>query len=330
MPFLFQSQNTSGILSLQIDQSISKKLSPRKWIHTMFFKRSHDFPEREGARNIASLVKKQRLPSSMTIEASLSLTLFLVFMISLCQLFLVMQLQLKIQKALEQVGNEAAQYSYITSQVPLWDSQSQLIQKIRDYLMTELSEEALRICFIDAVGQQVLEDSMVVDGIRGISLKESQLLEEKGVLKLVVTYRIRLPLTLLGMKDVTLRQQCYRYGLLGDQEPEKKQEAAETMVYVTKYGQVYHVTLNCTHLNLSVRSVSMIQIEELRNDNGERYFPCELCRPTGREDAVYLTKEGDRYHDELNCGGIRRHITAIPVSQIGELRPCSRCGKEAS
>ena len=330
MPFLFFSQNKSGTFSLPRFYNDPQKLSPHVCIQTTSRKELQNISQRERAWNIPSLAGRKQVTSSMTIEASLCLTIFLVFMISLCQLFMILQLQMKIQKALEQVGNEAAQYSYITSQVPLWDSESQLIQRIREYLMTELSEEALRLRFVDVMGQQVLDDSIVVGGAQGVSFEDSKLLQEQGVLQLVASYSIRLPIAVWGFDHVTLQQQCYRYGLLGDREPAKKQTNEEAMVYVTKYGEVYHVTLSCTHLNLSVRSVSMSQVASLRNDNGAIYQPCELCRPTGREDAVYLTREGDRYHDELTCGGIRRHISAIPMSQIQDRRPCSRCGKEAS
>lgn len=264
----------------------------------------------------------------MTIEASLCLTVFLIFMVSLCQLFVVMQLQLRVQRALEQVGNEAAQYTYLSNQVSWWDSESQLLSEIQDFFLAEISEEALRIRFLDVLGSDVWESSLLPDGAAGVSFEESQLLREHHRLYLVVTYRIRLPVSLLGIDEITLRQQCYRYALLGDRAPSHRAETPETMVYVTKHGEVYHTTLLCTYLNLSVRSVSMSQVGNLRNDQGACYYACELCEPTGREEAVYLTSWGDRYHKERGCSGIQRYITSIPLEEASHLRACSRCGKE--
>ena len=266
-------------------------------------------------------------PGSLTLEASLALTLFLLFVISLCQLFLVMQLQLRIQKDLEQVSGEAAQYSYISSQVTLWDSKSRLVGKIEDYLLTELSEEALRLRFISVSAEEYLDQSLVEGGAGGVSFHESSILDDGHRIRLVVSYRVSLPFSVLGFGSIEFRQQSYRYAWLGDTDPQEKTEQDEQMVYVTKDSQVYHLTLSCTYLKLSVRSVTLPSVDGLRNENGAKYYPCELCRPAGTENIVYITGDGIRYHSHRDCGGISRNVTSIPISQVGDRRPCSRCGQ---
>ena len=344
MPFLFQVHDISGNLSQTRSYFNPQKLSPSdplpRNLHAI---RKEDVSHKEGERvwNIPSLADfrpsfSERMGDeinggmlgSMTIEASLCLTVFLVFMVSLCQLFLVMQLQLRMQKALEQVGSEVAQYSYLNSQIHLWESESHLLEELKESLLAELSKEAIRIRFVELLGPETLAHSVLAEGEAGISFDDSRLLQEHHRLRLVVSYPIRLPVRLLGVGDITLRQQCYRYARMGDVDPTKKVETAERMVYVTKNRQVYHVTLSCTYLNLSVRSVAMSQVSELRNDSGGIYYACERCEPTGRESAVYLTEDGDRFHDEWDCPGLRRYITSVPISQVGDLRLCSRCGKE--
>ena len=332
MPFLFQVHNKSGNLSHSRFYFIPQTLSPGNPILTKkhcFRKENISISEGERAWNIPFLNGSGRkISGSMTIEASLCMTLFLVFMISLCQLFLVMQLQLRMQKALEQVGSEVAQYSYLNSQIRLWESESQLLEEVKEYLLAELSEEAIRIRFTEVLGPETLAHAVLVNGTEGISFEESRLLREHHRLRLVVSYAIRLPVRLLGVGDIPLQQQCYRYAKMGDVDPSQKVETTEKMVYVTKNRQVYHLTLSCTYLNLSIRSVSMSQVSDLRNDSGGKYYACERCEPTGQEDAVYLTEDGDRFHDEWDCAGLRRHITSIPIRQVEGLRPCSRCGKE--
>ncbi len=333
MPFLFQVHDKSGNLSHSRFYYFNPQtLSPGNPITTKIYpvrKENNSLIERERAWNIPSLdLSTSKVPGSMTIEASLCLTVFLVVMVSLCQLFLVMQLQLRMQNALEQVGSEVAQYSYLNSQIPLWESESQLLEELKEYLLAELSQEAIHMRFVEILGPETLARSVLADGASGISFEESSLLRDHHRLRLVVSYSIRLPVRLLGMGDITLRQQCYRYARMGDVDPAKKVENTERMVYVTNNRQVYHVTLSCTYLNLSVRSVSMSQVSDLRNDSGGKYYACERCDPTGREDAVYLTEDGDRFHDEWDCAGLRRHISSVPISQVEDLRPCSRCGKE--
>ncbi len=274
------------------------------------------------------LLPQGRRQASLTIEASLGLSLFLLFMVSLCQIFLIMQLQIRLQRTLEQVGSEAAQYCYVSSQIPLWKSESKLISHIEDYLLAELSKEALRLRFIWAAGEENLNDSILLDGADGLSFEESSILQEENRIKLVVSYKVRLPLAVLGMDSILFRQQSYRYGWLGDVAPEKPVEnSKEPMVYVTKTGQVYHLTLSCTYLKLSVRQVEAAQIAGLRNESGGKYYACERCRPEASQTSFYITGEGTRYHGDRECSSISRNVTAIPLSQTEERRPCSRCGQ---
>ena len=101
--------------------------------------------------------------------------------------------------------------------------------------------------------------------------------------------------------------------------------AQEEYVYVTESGQVYHVSRNCTHLKLSVRQVSFLEAQMSRNENGEVYGACEKCCEGAGVKTVYITSEGDRYHFERECPGLKRTIYCVPVSQVPDYRICSRC-----
>ncbi len=270
---------------------------------------------------------RRRTAASLTLEASLALAFFLLFVISICYLFLVMQTQLRLQQALEQVGDEAAQYAYVSAQIDLWDSQSKLIGRVQDFLMDELSEEVLRLRFLAAAGEDWLDRSCVLGGASGISLEGDPLLDGEGRMRLVLSYRIRLPLAALGSFTFSVSQQSYRHAWVGDTGIIRKEgQEEETLVYVTEDSEVYHLTLGCSYLNLTVRQVPFSAVESLRNDSGARYYPCELCRPEGSGGAVYITQDGNRYHGDRQCGGISRSAEAIPLSQAGDRRPCSRCG----
>lgn len=281
----------------------------------------------EGTWKIPFFAPAPKTGGSLTLEASLAMTFFLLLTISVCQLFLVMQLQIRVQRALEQVSNEAAAYSYAANRLDIWQSDSWLLEKLQDYLMTELSKEALRLRFLSVAGEEYLDGSVAENGSAGFSFEESSLLTERHRLRLVVTYRISLPIFLPGADGIYCRQQSYRYAWLGDREPSDRAKQEEQVVYVTKDSEVYHLTLSCTHLKLSVHSVPYERLDQLRNDNGAKYYPCELCRP-GAGGMVCITNDGNRYHGDRDCGGITRNATAIPISEIGDRRPCSRCGAQ--
>ena len=104
-------------------------------------------------------------------------------------------------------------------------------------------------------------------------------------------------------------------------------ENEERIVYVAENGTVYHLTETCTHLNLSISTVSFSEVDSLRNNGGGRYSCCEICGYEEQE-TVFITNEGDRYHSSLTCGGLRRTIRSIPVSQVGSMPVCSRCASQ--
>ena len=99
------------------------------------------------------------------------------------------------------------------------------------------------------------------------------------------------------------------------------------MVYVTVSGSVYHKKLNCSHLNLSVTKVSGGNVSSRRNENGEKYHACESCsRGQAPGSTVYITKSGNRYHNDKNCSGLKRSVRLVKESEAGNLHACKRCG----
>ena len=48
-----------------------------------------------------------------------------------------------------------------------------------------------------------------------------------------------------------------------------------------------------------------------------------------KEKVLYVTSDGDRYHNSLACPGLKRSVRSIPKSEaLGKgLRPCGRCAE---
>jgi len=101
-------------------------------------------------------------------------------------------------------------------------------------------------------------------------------------------------------------------------------ETEETYVYATPDGSVYHLYSDCTHLDLSIQKVSFAKACSSRNEYGEKYRACELC--DGNFGAlVYITSEGNCYHSERSCSGLKRTIRQIPLSEVKGRGCCIRC-----
>lgn len=101
-------------------------------------------------------------------------------------------------------------------------------------------------------------------------------------------------------------------------------ENEETYVYITPEGSVYHLTSKCTHLDLSVHLVTLTQAKTQKNQQGERYRKCELCKQEAGI-FVYITNEGNRYHSDRSCSGLKRTIRMVPLSSVPDRNCCHRC-----
>lgn len=104
--------------------------------------------------------------------------------------------------------------------------------------------------------------------------------------------------------------------------------ADEEIVYLTPEGEVCHKSMDCSHLKLSIRSIADKEIDDARNLSGGKYIACEYCVKKGWSGGtVYITDYGNSYHSVASCRGLKRTIMAVPYSEAGGRRMCSRCGK---
>ena len=147
-----------------------------------------------------------------------------------------------------------------------------------------------------------------------------------GMVTLVEPERIRSVVPILGDPGTAIVSCCYMRAWTGYDVEHRAEggEGEETYVYITDGGSAYHMARNCTHLTLSITLAGKEEMETLRNAAGGRYRPCERCGGDG-SGIVYITKEGDRYHNTIECSGLKRSVRCIPISEAVGRTPCSRC-----
>lgn len=150
---------------------------------------------------------------------------------------------------------------------------------------------------------------------------------EGDMIRLVKPERVRAPVPILSWPAATVTACCYMRAWTGyDVQRGTDTGETEIYVYVAEHGTVYHRSENCSHLTLSIELVSREEAEERRNSAGARYHPCERCGGDG-SGAVYITGEGNRYHNTISCSGLKRSVRRIPLSDVGGMPPCGRCGR---
>lgn len=101
-------------------------------------------------------------------------------------------------------------------------------------------------------------------------------------------------------------------------------------VYIAENGTVYHQDIGCTYLHLGIQTVSGTAVDDMRNRSGGKYKACESCAGTQAATdfvTVYLTPYGARYHKTRDCPGLRRTVRRVSKSMVGNLPPCSKCGR---
>lgn len=245
-----------------------------------------------------------RLSAVFTLEAAIILPMMACFFVSILFFFRIMQVETEVQKGLNDTGRQLA--------VCLTDEGGSAAGIV-----------AAQVLFLKEMAGREEAERYISGGSLGISLLESEF--EKDEIHLKASYHIRLPVRIFWFWDFAMVQRADCRKWTGWSENGETGEA-DQWVYITETGEVYHTLSTCTHLELSIRGVDREQLSLLRNEAGEKYQKCTLCAENPGGGRVFITNQGDCYHSNLNCSGIKRTVSMIRLSEVGTRRKCSRCG----
>ena len=239
--------------------------------------------------------------ASYTLEAAVVIPLLAGYLVTILFFFTILDIQCAVDEALFFAGRKTAVESSVV------DSEEVLF----------LSAEAY-MCYALKDNSQI--QKYVPHGVLGISLFDSRISGEYIWLK--ADYVVELPISFLGINRVNLSSQnCFRKWT-GD----RQMEDAGEYVYVTKTGQVYHASLSCRVIDLSIQSASLGVIPALRGKNGQKYYECSRCKwKDDKKERVYYTDYGELYHKDIACSALKRTVEKIRLEDINGRRPCSFC-----
>ncbi|MCD8104031.1 MAG: pilus assembly protein [Lachnospiraceae bacterium] len=254
------------------------------------------------------------LKASLTVEAALVLPMFLFCMIAALQYCRVMETAVQFGTALSETGKTMAVAAYATTYIGETGTGA------------ELAASTLSLVYAqNSVTGQVSDTSSV----KNVNMALSALMQEDEMIDLVLTYQIRTPVGIVNLPGSFFIQRSSVRAWVGRSSEESSEEETgdedDEYVYVTATGTVYHRDAECTYLKPSVFTIDSATLAKLRNNSGEIYYACELC---GAEAGaiVYATTEGNRYHSSLSCSALKRTVTQVKLSEVGDLHACSKCG----
>lgn len=239
--------------------------------------------------------------ASVTIEAAITITIFLFVTIALSSFLAMVYGQLSIEAKLNNISMETSKAKYFVN----YDKEDG--EKYKH--MAEVGYISARV-FGDIKNNGKL--------IYGLNPAQSNM--DNGMVDVALSYNVKIPFTSYSW-NVTQRAKTKDWTGIDLVEPGE-------IVYITKHGTVYHRSKECKHLIININEVSLAQAKLSRNDSGHKYKRCSYCARKNISDltSVFITPDGDCYHSSLDCLGLTRSIIEIDIKDVEDKKPCSSCG----
>lgn len=309
-----------------------------------------------------------RKRASITLEAALAFPLFFFACMALCYLFVFMKTEYTVQRGMFLAARSVSSYGAIVEPMAeyknsAFDSLEEKLpfaekNEVKELLsglaervtgFDDISLEGVLTGAADRVIVKGLVETQLPDeiyryidgGISGMDFIGSVLFTRQKCIDIVCSYKLKLPGdTFTGIRIPVKQKLTYRYfcgtetkSLLVEEEQEEtpKEEPVEDeeIVLITDTGYCYHRSYSCPNLNIRPKQAMTDEVDKLRNDGGAKYYECEFCvKKKKKQQECYITPEGDRYHFDKKCQGLKRTIYEVKISEVGKKRACKRCAKD--
>lgn len=254
----------------------------------------------------ASFLRSKYCHAAMTVEAALILPLFLLAMVSVAQLMQMIYIQEKVQFA--------------------------LTQAVRNFSVEahnkQLNETALYAQILTEFGLGQISWDQIRGGMAGINYSGTKYQTDTGEVDIVVSYYLQQPFKLFLIPPMKVQHQLSMRVWIGGKlfQSAADGDGGGQTVYVAENGVVYHIQRDCAYIDLSIHAIMSGLLSTLRNSGGGKYYACELCGARTSTDVVFITDNGDRYHTDAQCSGIKRMIHEEKMDACA-LPACSKCSK---
>lgn len=287
---------------------------------------------------IGSLTEKNLslpvLNGSMTLEAALVLPIFMFVVVWFVNFMVVLNYQNIVQSSINQAAGLIGRYSYVTNRI----GEETDISRNGSALDVE-KEVLISGINIGYVWKKILTEEVknyskkvnVIGGYTGISVMDSKFNEnDKGINDIRVNYSISM--NFLGglVHSLKLSNRCYFRSWIGTSIVKKISDDKDgQIVYITKTGDVYHLTNTCTYIKVTVIKAKYGDISHFRNVYGAKYRMCSKCADKSLKDNdnIFITESGTKYHSDRKCSKIKRDVISIDISEVGNRKICSKCAK---
>ena len=220
----------------------------------------------------------------------MALPLLILFILHLASCLEMLRLHGRLEYALWQTGRELAVYGAA-------ETAGDIPDLAVSYLYVNGRLEQI-------LGGDYLDNAPLAHGRQGLNYLSSRYLEEEQCIDILLTYQVCPPITCFPFPYFRMASRYYGRAWTGYDVG--GEEGRIFYVYVTADGEVWHSRGDCSYLKPSVSETLPETVWSLRNASGERYRSCSRCRDLPTGDTVYLTREGNRYHNTRGCPALLR------------------------
>lgn len=283
------------------------------------------------------LENRKCLAASMTIEAALSLPLFVFFAISLMQPIQWLDRQRMVQTAVECFCEDLSQYAYVRKmlQETSQEEPSETERQEKAGTGTWETEDMNRLLSSTAAGLWIKGKAETY--VDGVMVTKADVLDEQGDLWLELEYKERFPFFQALSGGTTMCAAAKRrawIGLDGKLKEESSsaggedQDAASEWVYVGAGMGRYHLYRDCHYISNQYLVVPLDEAVDMRNSYGRRLTACSRCGAgKGTNDSVYITSEGEHYHFSQSCSAMAAYVRRVQKKEVEHLGLCSYCAR---
>lgn len=164
----------------------------------------------------------------------------------------------------------------------------------------------------------------MIGGSAGAAAACRLTLTSKGEYIVSVRYYIRKTMPFLSTHIVSYEQSVRQKSMTGYVPDGDELKKAMSISHRMKRCII---KISPVHLSLDI-SVDE-DVEKYRNKRTQ-YKPCDKCTKHEKGDfsCVYIAKEGESYHTNLGCSGLKRTVKQVDLSTLKGMRPCTRCAKQ--
>lgn len=270
-----------------------------------------------GERRFPVIFRTEKRQGSLTLETACVLPMFLFAMLGILTFAKIMLVSGALLAGMQDTAKDMAAYACL----------KELGATSQNGVGAELLTGGLSGAYAK---NRILKKSGFSSELGRITLLQSDF-SHSEIIDLAVSYIPDRSGTLIPLPKVTallrarVRAWTGRAGSSGKENEDAGEQQEEKIVYVTTTGRVYHRDVDCTHIRLSVKTVSKSELAKKRNASGGKYHACEKCG-SAAVSSVYITDYGDKYHSSLHCSGLKRNVKEVSESELKGWKPCSKCG----